>query len=324
MSNPLPNSSYYGSNDVIALQQLKDASLWFIIITLLGYIGLFVNVGAIVSIVSLVLLFIIGIPKLRTAFQSFATTGKDVNSGFSGLKILPFGILISFIGGLLAIIGVAASIFSVSSLALAAIGGVLAVLGAIVTFIGYLLIGITIFNLGGVYSSDMMKIGGILIIIPGISFVGWILTYISIDDIVRRLTYGPSSGYPPSTYPPTGTSQYPPYNPQPAYGSQPVPNVFPASTDVYQIGIGQINQNGEAKVTLMVNRYGLSITSASIENSTMYTTQVYPSTLNQGQNEVTIRFPQLINLVPGNIYNVLLYLSNGQMVRTVVKFNPGF
>ncbi|MEJ2779585.1 DUF973 family protein, partial [Stygiolobus sp. CP850M] len=173
-------------------------------------------------------------------------------------------------------------------------------------------------------SSDMMKIGGILIIIPGISFVGWILTYISIDDIVRRLTYGPGSGYSPSTYPPTGTSQYPPYNPQSAYGSQPVPNVFPASTDVYQIGIGQINQNGEAKVTLMANRYGLSITSASIENSTMYTTQVYPSTLNQGQNEVTIRFPQLINLVPGNSYNVLLYLSNGQMVRTVVKFNPGF
>ena len=322
MSNPY--SSYYGSNDVIALQQLKDASLWFIIITLLGYIGLFVNVGAIVSIVSLILLFIIGIPKLRTAFQSFAITGKDVNSGFTGLKILPFGILISFIGGLLAIVGAVASIFSASSLALAAIGGVLAILGAIVTFIGYLLIGITIFNLGGAYSSDMMKIGGILIIIPGISFVGWILTYISIDDIVRRLTYGPSSGYPPSTYPPTGTSQYPPYNPQPAYGSQPVPNVFPASTDVYQIGIGQINQNGEAKVTLMANRYGLSITSASIENSTMYTTQVYPSTLNQGQNEVTIRFPQLINLIPGNNYNVLLYLSNGQMVRTVVKFNPGF
>jgi len=331
MSNPY--SSYYGSNDVIALQQLKDASLWFIIITLLGYIGLFVNVGAIVSIVSLILLFIIGIPKLRTAFQSFATTGKDVNYGFTGLRILPIGILISFIGGLLIIIGAIASIFSAGSLALAgvgsglalaAIGGVLALLGAIITFIGYLLIGITIFNLGGAYSSDMMKIGGILIIIPGISFVGWILTYISIDDIVRRLTYGPSSGYPPSTYPPTGTSQYPPYNPQSAYGSQPVPNVFPASTDVYQIGIGQINQNGEAKVTLMVNRYGLSITSASIENSTMYTTQVYPSTLNQGQNEVTIRFPQLINLVPGNIYNVLLYLSNGQMVRTVVKFNPGF
>lgn len=322
MSNPY--SSYYGSNDVIALQQLKDASLWFIIITLLGYIGLFVNVGAIVSIVSLILLFIIGIPKLRTAFQSFAITGKDVNSGFTGLKILPFGILISFIGGLLVIIGAIASIFSETSLALAAIGGVLAILGAIITFIGYLLIGITIFNLGGAYSSDMMKIGGILIIIPGISFVGWILTYISIDDIVRRLTYGPGSGYPPSTYPPTGTSQYPPYNPQSAYGSQPVPNVFPASTDVYQIGIGQINQNGEAKVTLMANRYGLSITSASIENSTMYTTQVYPSTLNQGQNEVTIRFPQLINLVPGNSYNVLLYLSNGQIVRTVAKFNPGF
>jgi len=322
MSNPY--SSYYGSNDVIALQQLKDASLWFIIITLLGYIGLFVNVGAIVSIVSLILLFIIGIPKLRTAFQSFATTGKDVNNGFTGLRILPFGILISFIGGLLIIVGVAASIFSASSLTLAGVGGVLAILGAIITFIGYLLIGITIFNLGGAYSSDMMKIGGILIIIPGISFVGWILTYISIDDIVRRLTYGPGSGYPPSTYPPTGTSQYPPYNPQSAYGSQPVPNVFPASTDVYQIGIGQINQNGEAKVTLMANRYGLSITSASIENSTMYTTQVYPSTLNQGQNEVTIRFPQLINLVPGNSYNVLLYLSNGQMVRTVVKFNPGF
>jgi len=322
MSNPY--SSYYGSNDVIALQQLKDASLWFIIITLLGYIGLFASVGAIVSIVSLVLLFIIGIPKLRTAFQSFAITGKDVNNGFTGLKILPFGILISFIGGILVVIGAIASIFSASSLALAGVGGVLAFLGAIVTFIGYLLIGITIFNLGGIYSSDMMKIGGILIIIPGISFVGWILTYISIDDIVRRLTYGPSSGYPPSTYPPTGTSQYPPYNPQPAYGSQPVPNVFPASTDVYQIGIGQINQNGEAKVTLMANRYGLSITSASIENSTMYTTQVYPSTLNQGQNEVTIRFPQLINLVPGNTYNVLLYLSNGQMVRTVVKFNSGF
>lgn len=324
MSNPLPNSPYY--QDVNALQQLKDASLWFIIITLLGYIGLLGGVAAIVSIVSLILLFIIGIPKLRTAFQSFAMTGKDVNNGFTGLKILPFGILISFIGGLLVVIGVAASIFSASSLVLTAIGGVLALLGAIVTFIGYLLIGITIYNLGGVYSNDMMKIGGILIIIPLISFIGWILTYISVDEIVRRLTYGTSSGYPASAYPPAGTPQggYPPYSTQPTYGSQPVPNIPPASTDVYQIGIGQINQNGEAKVILMANRYGLSITGASIESTTIYTTQVYPSTLNQGQNEVTIRFPQATNLTPGNTYIVLLYLSNGQMVRTVVKFNPGF
>lgn len=57
----------YPTSDLDALNKLKDASLWFIIIGILYFVGFFF---ALIIIVPLILYFVVGIPKLRDAFQA--------------------------------------------------------------------------------------------------------------------------------------------------------------------------------------------------------------------------------------------------------------
>ncbi|BCU69937.1 DUF973 family protein [Stygiolobus caldivivus] len=326
-----------GNIDAQALQQLKDAALWFIIISLLGDIGIFYSLGAIISIVGLILLFVMGIPKLRTAFQSFASTGKDVGYGFTGLKILPIAIIVEFVGGLLAVIGFllattssgfvsptgvgAGLAVAIAGGVIVVIGGIIVVIGGILAFIAGLLIGITLYRLGSFYNNDLFKIGGILEIIPVISFIGWILVYVSIDEIVRRLMgmfvpyggapaqpYGPAPGQAPQQYPPQPYQPYPSSQP---YG-QPMINV-------YQMGAGVIRPNGEAKFTLYSSG-SISIVSATLENTTYTSNMVTPSTLNPGNNDVTVMFPSPSGLMPGGNYNIVLTLSNGQNIKVMVTY----
>jgi Protein of unknown function (DUF973). len=278
--------------DVIALQKLKDASLWFIIIGVLALIGEVARVAAVVmAIVDLVLLFMMAIPKLRDAFQTFASTGKDVSRGFTGINLILPGIIIELIGGILAIAG----IFS-ASLGLAVAGGIIVLLAAIILFIAYLLIGLVIYNLGSFYNNDMLKIGGILIIIPFISFVGWILSYVSVDDIIRKLSGGTMM---PQPY--TAPSMYQP--------------------QVYQVGQGIIRLDGTVTLTLY-SSITVNIVSASIDNTLYTTTDVNPNMLNPGNNSVTMRFLGVTGLVPGNNYYLTIYLSDGTSIKAVVTCTP--
>ncbi|BFI76867.1 DUF973 family protein [Sulfurisphaera ohwakuensis] len=275
--------------DVNALNKLKDASLWFIIATLIGFIGVVTVFSEIISIVAFILLLFVAIPKLKDAFNLFLQTGKDVRNGITGANILPWGYIIIFLGGIIGIVG----LFAISAV-LAIFGTLLVVLGVLLEFIGGLLIGLSIYNLGRFYQSDLMWIGGILIIIPGINFVGWILTYISIDDVLKRLS--------PSPIIPTPAASMP-------------------SVSVYQVGTGSLSADGKASLVLYSSTQ-LQIQSASIDNTLISVSwdKITPYILNPGNNTVTIQFPPLTGFIRGSVYSVTLVLSNGQTVKVFLTF----
>jgi len=276
--------------DLRALQVLKEASLWFIIATLLSAIGAFSITAAVASIVALIIFIIIAIPRLRESFQIFLSTGKDVQRGISGLNFLIWGVIIEFIGGILALIGVLSSSF-----ATIAAGGIVAFIGFIILFLGELFIGLALYNLGKFYNNDIFKIGGIIEIIPPISFIGWILVYVSVDDILRMLTITTPS----ATTQPTAQTQTP---------------------IIYQVGFGSIKQDGTATFTLYSNQKGVNVLTALIEGTTIiaHMEQIIPNTLTEGNNTITIKFQNVTGLIIGNTYTISLNLSNGQVVKVSV------
>jgi len=282
MSQPNP--------DLRALQVLKEASLWFIIATLLSAIGAFSITAAVASIVALIIFIIIAIPRLRESFQIFLSTGKDVQRGISGLNFLIWGVIIEFIGGILAVIGA----LSLSFATIAA-GGIVDFIGFVILFLGELFIGLALYNLGKFYNNDIFKIGGIIEIIPPISFIGWILVYVSVDDILRRLTITTPS----ATTQPTAQIQTP---------------------IIYQVGFGSIKQDGTATFTLYSNQKGVNVLTALIEGTTIiaHMEQIIPNTLTEGNNTITIKFQNVTGLIIGNTYTISLNLSNGQVVKVSV------
>ena len=277
--------SFQYSQDQLGFQKLRDASLWFIIIGILSLIGFFAGVGAIINIVALIIFFMFAIPSLRQAFQIFYSTGKDVSQGFTGINLIPIGIIIEILGGIIVAVGIVTG-----SDAIISIGGIIALLAAVILFIAGLLIGLSIYNVGSFYSNDMLKIGGILIIIPLVSFIGWILTYIASDELSTRLMGG---FVPPAPLPPT-------------------------TLQVYQVGQGIIKADGTAVITLYSST-SLMITSVSIDGTSYVNNQITPPILNPGYNTVTIKFPPIIGS-PGNNYTLTIYFSNGQSIKAVVTY----
>jgi len=288
--------------DINSFNYLKQASLWFIIAALLGFVGIVSELAAVIAIVSFILILFFALPQLKSAFQGFLQTGKNVGNGITGANILPWAYLLVFIGGIIAVAG-----FFVHP-SLAVFGGIIVVLAALLELVAGILIGLAIYNLGRFYNSDMMWASGIIIMIPGINFIGWVLLYISIDDVVNKIRGGfmpPQPGY---------QQPYQPYSPQPT------PQQF---VTVYQTGSGQLTEDGRAVFSLYSTGQ-IQILSASIDNTTIAVApdKIMPQTLIQGNNNVTIQFPPLTNLgfIKQNVYTITLTLSNGQTVKVYVTF----
>lgn len=278
--------------DLQALRDLKDASLWFIIITILGAVGNFVASAGILGIVSLVLLFVLALPKLKNSFQTFLSTGKDTSYGLTGVDILPWAYIVLIIGGILAVIG----IFTIH-LRLALVATIVIVIGVLLELIAGIFIGLAIYNLGKFYQVDLMWIGGILVMIPVINFVGWILTYISVDEVFRKL----------------GVSVVPQVSPIPQ----------PSILSVYQVGQGTLSSSGLARFTLNSSSQ-IQIVSASIDNTTIIvgSQAITPNLLSPGNNQVTIQFPPLVGFIAGNTYAITLVFNNGQSIKVYLVYQP--
>ncbi|ARM75490.1 DUF973 family protein [Acidianus manzaensis] len=277
------------SNDIEGLNKLKDASIWLTVITLISTIGILYNSAAILSIVSLILLFIKGIPSLRDTFNSFSASGKEVSRGIGGLKYLPIGYILLFIAGIFLILDTISvlSINLVGSILFSIIGILLLIVGIIVIFISYLFIGLTLYDIGNFFSNDLIKIGGILSIIPVIDFVGWILIYLGADDAIRNINRN-------QTY----VASYQP---------------------IYQTGNGILRFDGSAFFSIYSLVQGVQINSAILQEIGLNSLDIQPKILIHGTNNIFIKFPEISNIIPPRLYTIVLNLSNGQIV--VVKVN---
>ncbi|ACP37377.1 Protein of unknown function DUF973 [Sulfolobus islandicus M.14.25] len=224
-------------------------------------IGLLVGIAIVILIGAIIGL--IGILRIRSGFGILKSLGRDVGIGEIGTTLYLVGLIIIIIGALLTIV---------------LIGFPILILGEIIALIGGILIGIGFYKVGEIYNEGLVKIGGILIVIPIdlINFVGFILAYVGLGKV----------------------------RPLPTVAQQPL------VPQVYQVGQGTIRNNGYAYITLYSSTPA-SIISAKIEGANIMSSAVNPTVLQIGNNEVTIFFGNVQSLAPNTTYIITLTINIG-------------
>ncbi len=272
----------------------KDASLWAFISNLLVFAGVFAPAfGFFISAVGTVLYFTYAWGKLKKALVDLSTLGVQIGNAERGTDYVFYSFLGMTFGAFVTLIGVITTFLGVVQLIhlgtwLITLGEIIVVISAIFYLSGSIPIGMAVYDFGQKQASDLMKIAGVLIVIPVISVLGWLLAYVEIDNIAFR----------------GGTRiQFP----------APPPLVYPE-------GVGTLNRNGEAVITLNSSTY-LQIVNAFLQGYPgVAFVSALPNSLNPGRNVVTIRFSNLPPLNPGTYY-IIITFNNGTSISAPVNYS---
>ncbi|AAY81161.1 hypothetical protein Saci_1855 [Sulfolobus acidocaldarius DSM 639] len=319
------------SPDIMEVSRIRVAMILFIVSSILTVVSLFgsfsyifslasssvLNVPLIISVIISGLavggsiIYIISLIMMRRGFKRLREYGRDVGIGSAGSLVVLIGSIISIVSYILAIVIFVIFLTSASySLNISTYYTLLSGLGAsyiiylislLIVVIGQILLGIGFYKLGSVYNDSTTEIGGILIAIYILSFIGAILAVIGTGNILSKLRAGfvpqPKS-YSYSQYP----TQYPGYPP---------PNVpqVPMQPAVQNA----IKSNGVAIVSVFTN-YQVAAVSAQILGTNFSTTSISPNVLNPGTNVLTINFNTPLNLTVGITYVIRISLSNNTFI----------
>lgn len=161
------------------------------------------------------------------------------------------------------------------------------IVGYFIAFIGTILIGIATFSIGDKYNNGLVKVGGVLIAVPLLNFIGYILAYVGVGDIIYAVRQSLAQAPSVPTTPNTGTLK----------GN--VANVY-------------VYSQSTAKIL-----------SAILEEVQLNAISITPDVLNPGNNYITVMFPQqLPNLMQGGSYRIKLNLDNGSYIEVIVTYQP--
>jgi len=160
-----------------------------------------VLVGVLVALLSFVL-YTAGFVALRGADRRFRTPMVLCVIGLVGLALV-FGFLVFYAGGVNSALGCPSSNSTCQNNA-TSLGHGVVVLGYLGGFLGFLgLIGVILglYRFGSRYSNSLAKVGAILYIIPFLSILAPILTFIGAVQVQKKLrqAVGASTGVPPTT-----------------------------------------------------------------------------------------------------------------------------
>jgi hypothetical protein len=286
--------------NVGVLERLKDASLWLFLSLGLLYLGILIPaLGFLISLAGLFLLIGNGAPRIRSVLRDLQQVGllkEDRSNWVSILNLSAVGIVIGEIflavAGLLLFgfahpIGFGLSVFGDAILALSLVGA----------FVASVFLGITLIDLGNTYSSDILKIAGILSALPFISPIGWLLAYANLDSLSLD-----------------ASRQQGPAGPQPSSQGSKLPSV-------YAEGYATIRGNGQVTLTLVANS-PLTIANAYLLGYQTRVKTVSPNVLSVGRNLVVIYFDNLPPLVQGASYTLVVAFSDGSSVSVQAFYVP--
>lgn len=243
---------------------------------------------------------------LRSGFKYLVQAGKDVKTGLTGSTLFLVSVPLLFVGVvviLVYLIRVLPLISQNSTPTLSYLtpifgGVVLVVLGGLVALVGLIMVLIGLYKVGSQYGEGLIKVGAILTIIPYLDLVAPFLIFFGLGNAIKKAEGAFST---------PGYQQFPPYPPQP-----PV-----QGPHVYQMGVGTIDDNGVARITLY-STFPLSLVSASLLTplGPRSPKSILPIYLSPGPNNVEIRFDA--PALPSGTYSVDITLSNGTFIRAYV------
>ncbi len=159
---PYPESFFEG------LDKIKLAALVLIIGTLLSLVSFF---DPVVAIVAGIIVVIVVWVELVAGFKLLKESNADYGIGLTGAYAMIVAAVIAFIGGILFFIN---PIF----------GALIVIVGAVLGILSAILVAIGLFRIGSKNESGIMEVGAILVVL--ISFIGWILVYVSIGEIKNK------------------------------------------------------------------------------------------------------------------------------------------
>jgi Protein of unknown function (DUF973)/zinc-ribbon domain len=197
--------------DRSALGDLKTFALLGIIGIILSVIGLFAggfggfmtagssSVGTaigttaatgVLGIIGLII-GIVALLKVRAAFKNLTTIDREFSTPAKLVLVFFIGLIffiLLFVAGIALVFAASASgATSGSVLAGLAAVGLFAVLGIICFIVGAIGVILGLWRAGNRYGEDMIKIGGILYIIPVVDIAAPILVYIGVNNAIKKL-----------------------------------------------------------------------------------------------------------------------------------------
>ena len=258
------------------------------------------SIAGILFIVALII-EILGIINLRSGFSLLSGIIQDISVGKTGTTLWIITALLSFLlPVLLVAIGIVISFSTGSTLSgivgatflVYVIDGVIFVLGIIAN----ILVGIAFYKLGSVYSSSTVKVGGVLIATTILAFIGFILTYIGLGEVIRRVKGGMSV---------TQSWSNPLTNiPIAIYQTQPYGTISPNGILTFQV-------YSTAPATLL---------SATIEGLNFSTSTFNPQFVPANQNTNVMAYFNPLPITQGAMYRIVITASvNGTIMRFVVN-----
>ena len=258
------------------------------------------SIAGILFIVALII-EILGIINLRSGFSLLSGMIQDIRVGKTGTTLWIITALLSFllpvllvaIGiGILFSTGSTLSGIAVATILVYVIDGVIFVLGIIAN----ILVGIAFYKVGSVYRSSTVTVGGVLIATSILAFIGFILTYAVLGDVIRRVKGGISV---------TQSWSNPPTNvPITIYQTQPYGTISPNGILTFQV-------YSTAPATLI---------SATIEGLNFSTSTFNPQFVPANQNTNVMAYFNPLPITQGAMYRIVITASvNGTIMRFVVN-----
>ena len=274
------------------LDSLKDAAFWAFVSNLLIFGGLFASAyGFFLAATGTAIYFTIAQGKVKRFLADLSTLGYETDNAekgagrvfgsFLGITLGLFVVLVATIAGFIT----GAIHFAV---ALTIFAYFVVTIMAIVYIIASIPIGVAVNDFGSRVSSDLLRLGGILTIIPVVSIIGWLLVYIEADNVSMKAGVSPQQGQ--------------------------------ANMQVYPEGNGVLGRDGVAQIVLISNVYAGIVGASLIGFPSVTFVSAVPSQLNLGRNAVRITFSNLPPLKPG-LYYITVYLSNGTSVNVPVYYS---
>ncbi|MGC9072292.1 MAG: DUF973 family protein [Acidilobus sp.] len=183
--------------------QLKEGSLWAFVSLLLGAVGSVIPlIGFLVAGAGAYLFLSKSKAKLESSLSELRSANMTTYDGSTWVRYIPYAIAVMALGDLiLAVVSVMtlASMLShatsgpgfiVAGIILRELGVALIALGAVAVLLASLFPGLEIFDLGSRLNDDILRVAGILIIVPFVNFVGWAILAAESDLLGQRLGKG--------------------------------------------------------------------------------------------------------------------------------------
>lgn len=239
------------------------------------------GIGIIILIIA-VIFSILSIINLRSGFSLLSSVSQNVGVGKTGTTLW----ILTIISAILLSIPLAIALGP---------GGVILVeiIVGILSIVANILIGIGFYNVGNLYKSTSTKVGGILIAIPLIPFIGFILTYIGMGEIIRKVRSGVSLMQ--------GLSPQPVNAPIVIYQSQPSGTISPNGVLTFQVYSNVLAQ----------------LLSATIEGLNVSTSSFNPQIIQPNQPVNVVAYFNPLPITQGVMYRVIVTASAG---GTIIRF----